>query len=173
MANINYDVAYVGIGYGIKGEVLNYVKVWVDTREVLALIRAVQKGHRFFAIEPRLDAQGVQESFSHTASYAAAMGRDVSDEDIDEEMSHLSGAQRNRYISANHCQAGSTMVIYDIKILFEDESQREAFNEDTSTSGIREGFPYMEEKALDYAGKNPVEVHSRKWTWDFDARKES
>jgi len=89
MMQFNKDNAYVGIPLDCTG-----MKAYILSSEIEALLNSK---HRVFFIEP-LMTNGVQKMITHTASYKNVFPSNLS----------------NRFVSANHCQGGSNILIYEI-----------------------------------------------------------
>ena len=81
-----------------------YVKIPIDTsgmngfisaREILSLLNSSKKA---YYLEPALDEDGNQKMFTHTISHNNAYGTNPN------------------WVSANHCQSGSIILIYTLKV---------------------------------------------------------
>lgn len=87
------DWIYVGIPINKDG-----FRAFFDIRQIRSLLLLLGKGIKVFYITPHLDIDGTHETISYTSSYQNAYTRDPD------------------YVSANHCQKGSNISIYDIKV---------------------------------------------------------
>jgi uncharacterized protein YjbI with pentapeptide repeats len=85
---------YVKIPINLSG-----FNAFVPADQVLSLImHVIEDNIKVFYIAPHLDAEGTQQMITHTSSHK-----------------NTDPATAN-YVSANHCQAGSSILIYDIKL---------------------------------------------------------
>ncbi len=79
-----------------------YVKIPINAEGMNAFISArelysiIQSDNNVFYIEPKLDAGGNQISFTHTITHGVSQG--------------------GSFVSANHCQSGSNILLYEVKV---------------------------------------------------------
>ena len=99
ISDIDKKNFYVGIPINKDG-FLGFVNAR-QLKTVLEIINSGDKKTRIFYITPVLDSDGTHKLITHTVSY---------------QNSRLDIMMPPNYVSANHCQSGSAISIFDIKV---------------------------------------------------------
>ena len=115
-----------------------YIKIFINEDGLNGFVPLIQikkileSNHRIYYINPMLDSDGTQKNITHSVTWQNSYGP---------------RSNRN-YVSANHCQAGSSILIYTLKICKDPErcvrslknniiSGENLYNDSNSSSYVR------------------------------------